>query len=529
MSALVPHYVHHGLSARSYYSFHPLYLFSAYLVIHTSGLASHPTSLGSILKPPGGGSCANGASPCGYADQCVTRDYTSAFAVYKIPLTPTLLSTASGTVNNVGFTFTNPQLTSNTGTADAANLLSLNGLTSMPTSGPVAISVSGQNMFPDFNNNGGITYPSCETDMCNAHAGQGFDYHYHGDPFGPQCLYSCANYSSLAAHPPLIGYGLDGVPIFGRHLSASAPGASVALDDCGGHNHTGMSDTYIADGTYHYHAFVSTISSMNYAPYSYNAPLYGPFMCWKGSVASSAIPNFFEAGANPTGRTDYASGQIKPCLGNANMYVASGFAINGVTGSGFNYATRVYTQGAGSVGGACASVPSSSPEQAVAAVAYVAAAVTLGGYTTATFGTGEALAFRTAVATKTGAASASSVTITAVTAVTPSGRRRTHAAAADGVVVAFTVATTASASASVSAAAALISKTDFAAVNLAVTSVTVSTAPASTSSAPADFSSSLVSTPALAPAKGSGAISAARSGWVIVVVAVLSAAAFELF
>ena len=73
---------------------------------------------------------------------------------------------------------------------------------------------------------------------------------YHGDPFGPQCLYSCANYSSTAAHPPLIGYGLDGYPIFGRHLSASAPGASVALDDCGGHVHSGMGDPYIVDNSY---------------------------------------------------------------------------------------------------------------------------------------------------------------------------------------------------------------------------------------------------------------------------------------
>lgn len=31
---------------------------------------------------------------------------------------------------------------------------------------------------------------SCEVDVCNGHAGKGLDYHLHGDPFGPQCLYS---------------------------------------------------------------------------------------------------------------------------------------------------------------------------------------------------------------------------------------------------------------------------------------------------------------------------------------------------
>ena len=80
--------------------------------------------------------------------QCVTRDYASAYAVYKIPLAPTPLPTASGTVNNAQFTFTIPQTTTNVGAADVNNLLYYNGLTSVPTRGPVAVSVSGQNMFP---------------------------------------------------------------------------------------------------------------------------------------------------------------------------------------------------------------------------------------------------------------------------------------------------------------------------------------------------------------------------------------------
>ena len=75
--------------------------------------------------------------------------------------------------------------------------------------------------------------------------------HYHGDPFGSNCLYSCANYSTAASHPPLIAYGADGIPVFGRYLSASAPGANVTLDYCGGHTHSGIGDTYITDNSYH--------------------------------------------------------------------------------------------------------------------------------------------------------------------------------------------------------------------------------------------------------------------------------------
>ena len=495
----------------------------AYLVIHSSGLAAHPTSLGSVFSPPGGGSCPNGANPCGYADQCVTRDYATAYAVYKWPLAPTLLSTASGTVNNAQYTFTTSPtaMTTSKGVGDQNNLLYLNGLTSMPTSGPVAISVSGQNIFPTQNNkcaaacvlprappdvlarSGGLTFPSCETDMCNAHAGQGFDYHYHGDPYGPQCLYSCANYSTLQSHPPLIGYGLDGVPIFGRYLDAGAPGGSLALDDCGGHVHTGIGDAYLADGVYHYHAFVSNITSMNYAAYAYVAYLYGPHMCWKGDITT--IPHFFEANANPTARSDYTSGQIKPCSGNANMYVAPGYTINGVSGSGFNYAGKTYTTGAGSSGGVCSQVastlpgtsPSPTPSPGTSPsvpVAYISAAVSLSGYTTATFGTGEAQAFRTAMATKTGA---SAVTITGVAAASGSGRRRTHA---DGVVVSFTLTTTTSAGSTAAAAAAAISVADLTSAGLAVTAVAFTTNPAPSSSAPVDATASLPTTQALRPA-----------------------------
>ena len=124
------------------------YCNNAYLVIHSSGLAAHPTSLSSIFTPPGGGTCLSGAASCGYADQCVTRDYASAYAVYKIPLSPVALSTASGTVNNALVTFTSPMTTLSTpttlGSGDVNNLLYFNGLTSMPTRGNVALSVSGQ-------------------------------------------------------------------------------------------------------------------------------------------------------------------------------------------------------------------------------------------------------------------------------------------------------------------------------------------------------------------------------------------------
>jgi hypothetical protein len=43
--------------------------------------------------------------------------------------------------------------------------------------------------------------------------------HYHGDPYGPSCLYSDANITDN--HPAHWGFGLDGPWIFGRYTSSS--------------------------------------------------------------------------------------------------------------------------------------------------------------------------------------------------------------------------------------------------------------------------------------------------------------------
>jgi hypothetical protein len=134
-------------------------------------------------------------------------------------------------------------------------------------------------IFPPYNNNGQLTWSVCEVDKCNAHVGQGFDYHYHGDPFSNingSCMYSPADYlPSTAAHPPLIGFAADGFFIYGRYLNESASGYSVALDDCGGHVH----DNY----TYHYHSQVLTQTATGGSTVSigttYTAYIPGPYKC----------------------------------------------------------------------------------------------------------------------------------------------------------------------------------------------------------------------------------------------------------
>ena len=105
----------------------------------------------------------------------------------------------------------------------------------------------------------------------------------HGDPFGSNitnttCVYSISDYASTLTHPPLIGYSLDGFKLYGRYLDSGAPGATTALDVCGGHTHSGISD-------YHYHSQVVFVN--NTVDGSYLAYPAGPYNCWRGNISTS--------------------------------------------------------------------------------------------------------------------------------------------------------------------------------------------------------------------------------------------------
>jgi hypothetical protein len=61
-------------------------------------------------------------------------------------------------------------------------------------------------------------------------------------------LYNDLDYVNKS-HPPLIGFGYDGVALFGKYRGSSDSGLlgyTTSLDEFGGHNHDGIG--------YHYHA-----------------------------------------------------------------------------------------------------------------------------------------------------------------------------------------------------------------------------------------------------------------------------------
>lgn len=203
-----------------------------YLVIHSDGKPSWTPALMNIPWPP--------RTTDSVGDACVGRAITPRnMGQTRIPLTFTALSTSSAATNNIangGFT-----------TANAYCISMQNEIYAVPSQGSIGVTVDGADIFPAFSNNGGKGQEQCEFGACMEHVGEGGGVpHVHGDPFGPNCLYSASNYTTLASHPPLIGWSRDGGSIYGRHLSKTAPGFTTALDECGGHSH----GTY----GYHYHA-----------------------------------------------------------------------------------------------------------------------------------------------------------------------------------------------------------------------------------------------------------------------------------
>jgi len=102
-------------------------------------------------------------------------------------------------------------------------------------------------------------------------------------------------------HPPLIGFGYDGVALFGVYRTgkdAAMLGASIALDSFGGHDHDGIG--------YHYHAHsVPNYPLLNSSgTTTLNVLMKGAF---KGSINN--VPYFFQRSSFSTNK--YLGGTVQ--------------------------------------------------------------------------------------------------------------------------------------------------------------------------------------------------------------------------
>ena len=221
-----------------------------FMVIVSYGNGPGPHGLQDITRPPG----KSTATSNNYADSSVTRFTNLENYVIGIPMKDYGLVTTV-TENNLSLTLLSDAKSS--ATADVYNYASIadNG-----------ILISGAVMFPVYSNTLVPSQSSAELSASGCHVGQGGGGpHCHADGYasgGIMGVYNDADYVGKT-HPPLIGFGYDGVALFGRYRSQDSAllGYATSLDAWGGHNHDGLG--------YHYHADHSVKATLSNATISY--------------------------------------------------------------------------------------------------------------------------------------------------------------------------------------------------------------------------------------------------------------------
>lgn len=118
------------------------------------------------------------------------------------------------------------------------------------------------------------------------HVGRGMGLHWHSDGHSGNGnglnLYNLADYEN-ASHPPLIGFGMDGLALYGKYEITynDMAGYSLALDDFGGHEH--------GDYGYHYHAHTASSTIIeDQTDYTLHILMNG---AWRGNI--NDIPEFW--------------------------------------------------------------------------------------------------------------------------------------------------------------------------------------------------------------------------------------------
>ena len=293
--------------------YHPFMMIAAFSVPDT------PAYLADIVKPPGGGDssvtkCNNGlGSVTGYPNQCVTRSLAAQNFIWRVPLKD------YGLTSKLCDNTMNKSYYSDFVVGTAATYCSNTGPTTIENYASIAdsgVMIDGTSMYPVLNN---VLITSQEEPSLNqhgCHVGQGMGYHCHSDGFSVMnnnmSLYNIDDYASQPKnHPPLIGFGFDGVALYGRYsteypsmvgytTSATKPSSTATpsgndLDAYGGHTH-------LIDGkmVYHYHSRpYQAVTKVSGASYYVHSLITG---AWRGKI--NAIPDFWEGTKpNTAGRT----------------------------------------------------------------------------------------------------------------------------------------------------------------------------------------------------------------------------------
>jgi hypothetical protein len=275
---LVP-YVYFTNEKDSAGKYHPFMV-----VVHYGNQAS-PNGLKDVPHPPGDGSGAYPASK-------VTRSSNLENYVTLIPMKD------YGIVRNV----TENVFTKNLWTDRTTASLKADVYT-YADSADNGLLIDGSVMFPAYNNTLVPSNLFGELSASGCHVGQGgggphchFDGYQSGFSLG---VYGDADYVNKA-HPPMIGFGYDGIALFGKYRGSDTAlkGYNTPLDTFGGHDHDDIGYHYHAHNVYNHKAELLTYTT------TLNVLMKGAYI-----GKTNDIP-YFRAGSNFS-TNKYMGGTVK--------------------------------------------------------------------------------------------------------------------------------------------------------------------------------------------------------------------------
>ena len=250
-----------------------------YMVVASHNATPRPNFLVDVARPPGDGTSGS------YQNSTITRTAVIEYKVVLIPLKN------YGLVGN----FTDNILTKSL--ASDADLASANyTVENYADTASMGVAIDGVVIYPAVNNTLLYATAAAEITSSGAHVGQGGALHYHADGHGFNGnginLYNLRDYTDSSngtsrSHPPIIGFGYDGIALYGKYESSfsSMDGYGVALDAHGGHTH--------GEYGYHYHAHSAPIVGLRDTGGSKSLIGTGNFTqhflmvgAWKGSINS---------------------------------------------------------------------------------------------------------------------------------------------------------------------------------------------------------------------------------------------------
>ena len=253
-------------------------VYHPFMVVGTRNGTGGPNFLIDVARPPGDGISG------GYEDQTVTRNAVLTSALFRIPLkdyglVDTLLDNDLSSYNSLA--------------QDAGISTAEYDVYNYASSSVSGVAVDGVKIYPSYNNTLVFAPANAEITSTGVHVGRGMGLHYHADGHAYNGsgvnLYNLEDFDGHA-HPPVIGFAMDGLAIYGKYESAhsSMDGYEVALDEFGGHDHD--------DYGYHYHAFSKQVSSESKGQTTSFSQHFFMVGAYRGKI--NEIPDFQNGGTN---------------------------------------------------------------------------------------------------------------------------------------------------------------------------------------------------------------------------------------